>query len=129
MTSSWFSYVEFDIALDFFLVVAMGNAEAVGEDPHLHGSVGAAGEDVIGWSHLDLHDSCPEVPEERLAGVLVGEGVERALSGEAPNLRSTDRKWYRTLEIWIGTSSPLSGLWLSAAGSEEGRLWTEDKRQ
>lgn len=76
----------------------MGNTEAVGEDPHLHGAVGAAGEDVIGWSHLDLHDSCPEVPEERLAGVLVGEGVERALGGQAPNLRGADRKWFRALQ-------------------------------
>lgn len=69
------------------LAVALGNAEAVGEDPHLHGAVGPAGEDVIGGPHLELHDSCAEVPEERLASVLVGEGVERALSGEAPNLR------------------------------------------
>lgn len=107
----------------------MGNAEAVGEDPHLHGSVGAAGKDVIGRSYLDLHDSCPEVPEERLASVLVGEGVEWALSGQAPNLRSADRKWFRALKIWISTSSPLSGLWLSAAESEMGRLRTEDKRQ
>lgn len=87
------SYVEFDIVLEVFLVVALGNKKAVGKDPHLHGSVGAAGEDVIGWSHLDLHDSCPEVPEQRLPSVLVGEGVERALSREAPNLRSADRKW------------------------------------
>lgn len=107
----------------------MGNAEAVGEDPHLHGSVGAAGEDVIGRSHLDLHDSGPEVPEERLAGVLVGEGVERALSGQAPNLWSADRKWFRAFKLWAGTSSPLSGRWLSAAQSEMGRLRTEDKRQ
>lgn len=64
----------------------MGNAEAVGEDPHLHGAVGAAGEDVVGRSHLDLHDSRAQVPEQRLASVLVGEGVERALSGQAPNL-------------------------------------------
>lgn len=104
----------------------MGNAEAVGEDPHLHGSVSAAGEDVIGWSHLDLHDSCPQVPEQRLASVLVREGVERALSGEAPNLRSADRKWYRSLKIWISTSSPLS--WLAECCRERG--WTsEDARQ
>lgn len=68
------------------LVVAMGDAEAVGEDPHLHGAVGAAGEDVIGRSHLDLHDAGAQVPEERLASVLVGEGVERTLRGQAPNL-------------------------------------------
>lgn len=85
-TSSCFSYEEFDTVLEVILVVAMGNAEAAGEDPHLHGAVGATGEDVIGRPHLDLHDSCAEVPEQRLASVLVGEGVERALSGQAPNL-------------------------------------------
>lgn len=107
-TTSCFSYVEFDIVLEVVLVVAIGNAEAVGEDPHLHGAVGAAGEDVIGRSHLNLHDSCPEVPEQRLASVLVGEGVERALGGEAPNLRGKDRTWYRTIQIWIRTSVLLS---------------------
>lgn len=98
-TSSCFSYVEFDTVLEVILVVAMGNAEAVGEDPHLHGAVGAAGEDVIGRSHLDLHDSRAEVPEQRLASVLVGEGVERALRAEAPDLphgREPLRRWTRT---------------------------------
>lgn len=70
----------------------MGNAEAVGEDPHLHGAVGAAGEDVIGRSHLDLHHPRPQVPEQRLASVLVGEGVERGLSGQAPDLQHTQEK-------------------------------------
>lgn len=68
------------------VVVVTDNTEAVGEDPHLHGSVGAAGKDVIGRSHLDLHDPRAQVPEERLAGVFAGKGVERTLCGQAPNL-------------------------------------------
>lgn len=67
------------------------DTEAVGEDPHLHGPVGAAGEDVIGRPDLDLHDARAEVPEQRLASVFVGEVVERTLCGQAPDL-STGRK-------------------------------------
>lgn len=74
------------------VVVVIDNTEAVGEDPHLHGSVSAAGEDVIGWSHLDLHDASAEVPEQRLASVLIGEGVEWTLSGQAPNLWGPRKK-------------------------------------
>lgn len=69
------------------MVVVINNAEAVGEDPHLHGPVGATGEDVIGRSHLDLHDTRAEVPEQRLASVFVGKGVERTLCGQVPNLK------------------------------------------
>lgn len=65
-------------------------AEAVGEDPHLHGAVGAAREDVVGGPHFDLHDAGAQVPEERLASVLVGEGVERTLRGHAPDLQSRE---------------------------------------
>lgn len=74
------------------VVVVGDNTEAVGEDPHLHGSVSAAGEDVIGRSHLNLHDTCAEVPEQWLASVFVGEGVERTLCGQAPNLGSYKKK-------------------------------------
>lgn len=69
------------------VVVVIDNTEAVGEDPHLHGSVGAAGEDVVGRSHLDLHDARAEVPEQRLASVFIWEGVEGTLRGQAPNLQ------------------------------------------
>lgn len=79
------------------VVVAADDAEAVGEVPHLHRSVGAAGEDVIGRPHLDLHDARAQVPEQRLAGVFVGEGVEQTLGGQVPHLRrrpqgQTDRQ-------------------------------------
>lgn len=43
------------------VVVVVDNTVTVGEDPHLHGSVGTAGEDVIGRPHLDLHDARAEV--------------------------------------------------------------------
>lgn len=77
-------------------MVVVHNAEAVGEDPHLHGAVGAAGEDVVGRSHLDLHHARAQVPEQRLAGVFVRKGVEGTLCGQTPHLnvplgRSTDK--------------------------------------
>lgn len=74
------------------VVVVIGDTEAVGEAPHLHGSVGAAGEDVIGRSHLDLHDTRAEVPEHGLASVFVGKGVEQTLCGQAPDLGSAGKK-------------------------------------
>lgn len=64
--------------------------EAVGEDPHFHGAVSAAREDVVGGPHFDLHDAGAQVPEERLASVLVWEGVERTLRGHAPDLQSRE---------------------------------------
>lgn len=81
-------YDELDIVLEVavVVVVVVDHTEAVGEDPHLHGSVGATGEDVTGRSHLDLHDTRPEVPEQRLASMFVWEGVERTLCGQAPDL-------------------------------------------
>lgn len=42
---------------------------------------------MVGGPHFDLHDAGAKVPEERLASVLVGEGVERTLRGHAPDLR------------------------------------------
>lgn len=86
-------YEELDVALEVAVVVVVvvvvsDGAEAVGEDPHLHGAVGAAREDVVGGPHFDLHDAGAQVPEERLASVLVGEGVERTLRGHAPDLQS-----------------------------------------
>lgn len=72
-------YDELDVTV--VVVVVIGYAEAVGEDPHLHGPVSTAGEDVIGRSHLDLHDAGAQVPEERLASVFVGKVVERTLCG------------------------------------------------
>lgn len=85
-------YEEFDVVLEVavVIVVVIDNTKTVGEDPHLHGSIGTAGKDVVGGSHLDLHDPCPEVPEQRLASMLVGEGVECSLCGEAPNLGSPE---------------------------------------
>lgn len=74
------------------MVVVVDNTVAVGKDPHLHGSVCTAGKDVIGGSHLDLHDTRTEVPEQRLAGVFIWEGVEETLRGQAPNLRSPGRR-------------------------------------
>lgn len=70
------------------VVVVVGNAEAVGEDPHLHGSISATGKDVIGWSHLDLHHARTKVPEQRLARVFVRKGVDETLCGQTPNLLS-----------------------------------------
>lgn len=80
-----FLYDELDVVLDVAVVVT-DDAEAVGEDPHLHGPVGATGEDVIGRSNLDLHDTRAEVPEQRLASVFIREGVEWTLCGQVPNL-------------------------------------------
>lgn len=82
------------------MVVVADHAEAVGQDPHLHGAVGAAGEDVIGRPHLDLHDARAQVPEERLAGVFAGEGVERTLRGQAPDLegRRGSLESFKTLQ-------------------------------
>lgn len=68
------------------VVVVVRNAEAVWEDPHLHGSIGTAGEDVVSWSHLDLHHTRAEVPEQRLASVFIWKGVEETVRGQAPNL-------------------------------------------
>lgn len=85
-------YEEFHVALEVaVVVVVVRDAEAVREDPQLHGSVGAAGEDVVGWSHLDLHHARAEVPEQRLASVFVREGVEEAVRGQAPNLGTAGR--------------------------------------
>lgn len=83
-------YEELDVVLEVAVVVVVvtDDAEAVGQDAHLHGSVCAAREDVVGGAHLDLHDTRAEVPEERLAGVLIGEGVERRLRGHTPDLGS-----------------------------------------
>lgn len=81
-------YDELHVALHVAVVVVVvaDGAEAVGEGPHLHGAVGAAGEHVIGRRHLHLHDARAEVPEQRLASVFVGEGEEQRLRGQAPNL-------------------------------------------
>lgn len=38
-------------------IVGVG-ADAVGQDTHLHGAVGATRKDVIAWRRLDLHDAC-----------------------------------------------------------------------
>lgn len=72
-------------------MVVVRNAEAVREDPHLHGTVGTAGEDVVSWSHLELHHTRAEVSEQRLASVLVGKGVEEAMRGQAPNLEEAGK--------------------------------------
>lgn len=72
-------------------MVVVRNAEAVREDPHLHGTVGAAGEDVVSWSHFELHHTCAEVPEQRLASVFVGKGVKEAMRGQAPNLEEAGK--------------------------------------
>lgn len=86
-------YDELDIVLEVaVVVVVVDNTVAVGEDPHLHGSVGAAGEDVIGRPHLNLHDARAEVPEQRLASVLAGESVEWTLCGQTPDLQSRGEK-------------------------------------
>lgn len=86
-------YDELDVILEVaMVVVVVDNTEAVWEDPHLHGSVGATREDVVGRSHLDLHDAGAEVPEQRLASVLVGKGVERTLCGQAPDLGGPGRE-------------------------------------
>lgn len=82
-------YEELDV-VPGVAVAAVHHAEAVGKAPHLHGPVGATGEDVVGWSHLDLHHARPEVPEQRLAGVFVGEGVEETLRGQTPHLNTCD---------------------------------------
>lgn len=80
-------YDESDIVLHVaVIVVIIDHTEAVGEDPHLHGSVSAAGEDVASWPHLDLHDTRAEVSEQRLAGMFVRKGVEETLCDQAPNL-------------------------------------------
>lgn len=79
---------ELDVPL---AAVVVHGGEAVGEEPHLHGPVGAAGEDVVGWSHLDLHHARPEVPEQRLASVFVWKCVEETLRGDAPHLRVGER--------------------------------------
>lgn len=58
---------ELDVALEVavvMVVVVSDAAEAVWEDPHLHGAVGAAREDVVGRPHFDLHDAGAQVPEE-----------------------------------------------------------------
>lgn len=78
---------ELDIVLDVAVVIVIDNTEAVGEDPHLHGSVSTTGEDVIGRSHLYVHDARAEVPEKWLPCVFVWEGVEETLCAQAPNLR------------------------------------------
>lgn len=104
-------YEELDITLEVTMVVVVvvvvivvsDGVEAVGEDPHFHGAVGAAREDVVGRPHFDLHDAGAQVPEERLASVLVGEGVERTLRGHAPNLQSGERRWKRLR--WSATRS------------------------
>lgn len=98
-------YDELNIVLEVALVT-VDNTEAVREDPHLHGSVCAAGEDVIGRSHLDLHDPRAEVPEQRLASVFAGEGVEWTLGGQAPNLaREGERGRVQGLKRWQRESS------------------------
>lgn len=76
-------YEELDVPL---AAAVVHSGKAVGEEPHLHGPVGAAGEDVVGRSHLDLHHARPEVPEQRLASVFVGKRVEETLRGDAPHL-------------------------------------------
>lgn len=83
-------YDEVHVVLEVaVVVVVVVDTEAVRQDPHLHGSVGAAGEDMIGRSHLDLHDPRAQVPEQRLAGVFVGKGVEETLCGQTPDLRKS----------------------------------------
>lgn len=85
---------ELDITLKVAMVMLLGagggvviSAEAVGKDPHFHGAVGAAGEDVIGRLHLHLHDARAQVAEERLPSVFVGEAVEQTLRGQVPHLK------------------------------------------
>lgn len=63
-------------------------AEGVREDPHLHGAISPAGEDVTARSRLDLHDAGAQVPEERLPGVFIREGVQQGLGGRTPYLHN-----------------------------------------
>lgn len=92
-----FLYDELDIILDVAIAVVTDNTEAVGEDPHLHGPVSATGEDVIGRSHLNLHDTSSQVPEQRLASMFVREGVEWTLRGQVPNLKNPGKIQKETL--------------------------------
>ena len=82
-------YVEFNFVLEV-VVVVVADTVAVGEDPQLHGPVGAAGEDVIGRPHFDLHDARAQVPEQRLAGVFVRKREEETLRGQTPDLRGKE---------------------------------------
>lgn len=45
---------------------------------------------MVGRPHFNLHDASAQVPEERLASMLVGEGVEGTLGGQAPDLQSRE---------------------------------------
>lgn len=75
---------------------------------------------MVGRSHLDLHHARPQVPEQRLAGVFVGEGVEETLSGEAPHLRGgagtsfletrTENLFYSNTERAAGSIGQLKTL-------------------
>lgn len=67
-------------------VVIVDRTVAIRQDPHLHGTVGAAGEDVIGRSRLDLHDAGAQVPEERLTSMFIRKVVNKGLCGQAPDL-------------------------------------------
>ncbi|KAG7237539.1 hypothetical protein INR49_032156 [Caranx melampygus] len=62
--------------------------QAEGQREH-HAESKAGGKDMIGRSHLDLHDARAQVPEQRLAGVFVWKGVEETLRGQTPNLRKS----------------------------------------
>ena len=85
-------YDELDVAPEVAVVIVVGgDVVAVGQDPHLHGAVGAAREDVIGGPRLQLHDARAQVAEQRLARVLAGEVVEQSLVGQAPDLRRTSQ--------------------------------------
>lgn len=63
------------------------DAVTVGEDPHLQGAVGAAGEDAVARSCLHLHDTGADVAEDGLFSMLAAERVHQPVAGQFPNLK------------------------------------------
>lgn len=67
------------------------NVVAVGEDPHLQGPVGSAGEDPVTRAGFDLHHPSADVSEYGLLSVLCAEGVHETVTRQLPDLNQNRR--------------------------------------
>lgn len=70
---------------------ARGDVVAVGQNPHLEGSVGAAGEYAVAGAGLHLHDARSDVPEDGLLGMLCAKRVHEAMACQLPHLEEKER--------------------------------------
>lgn len=66
---------------------ARRDAESVGQNSHLQGTIRSTGEDAVALCHLNLHDSGAEVSEDGLLGVFMLKRVDQTVACQPPHLQ------------------------------------------